>query len=194
MENTTDQKCRKGAPGRGPAWFCIRSKPKQEHIAAANLKQVQSVEVFSPRLRSRKVTRRGPAWVTESLFPNYLFARFTFQQMLDQVRYTQGVSSVVHFAGRYPEVPEVAIEELRRNFTANELELSPKFPQVGDAITITTPAMFGCQGVVLRALPARQRVQVLVDLLGRGTTVELGVDSVVVEKRPLPPGLTVGPV
>ena len=42
-----------------PAWFCVRSQPKREHIAAAHLRNLVEVEVFCPRLRIRKATRRG---------------------------------------------------------------------------------------------------------------------------------------
>src|SRR5687768_2875491 len=58
------------------AWFCLRSQPRHEHIAARQLAQMSDVEVFNPRIRFARPTRHGPAWVTESLFPNYLFARF----------------------------------------------------------------------------------------------------------------------
>src|SRR5579883_1576830 len=92
MENPTDQHYQL-LIGLRCAWYCIRSKPKHEHIAARNLRRLRQVEVFNPRFRLRKITRRGPAWVTESLFPNYLFVRFPFHQMLDEVRFTHGVSN-----------------------------------------------------------------------------------------------------
>src|ERR1039458_7771599 len=59
-----------------PAWFCIRSQPKHEHIAAAHLKREPGIEVYLPRVRFKRATRRGPVWFTEAFFPNYLFARF----------------------------------------------------------------------------------------------------------------------
>ncbi|MDB6121277.1 MAG: Transcriptional activator RfaH [Pedosphaera sp.] len=168
------------------AWYCIRSKPKHEHIAAANLSQLAVVEVFNPRLRSRKATRRGPVWMTESLFPNYVFARFAFNMLFDEVKHTRGVSGLVHFGDRYPSIPDDVIEELRRSFAGSQLELSPEVPRAGDLVTITSEAMFGLQGVVLRFLPAKQRVQVLLDILGRNSSVDFSLDSVVVEKQPLP--------
>jgi len=60
------------------AWFCVRSQPKHEHIAAARLRE-SGLEVFLPRIRFKKHSVRGPVWVTEALFPNYLFARFDFR-------------------------------------------------------------------------------------------------------------------
>ena len=61
------------------SWFCLRAQPKREHIAAACLRQISEVEVFSPRVRFRKHTNRGPVWFVESMFPGYLFARFDYR-------------------------------------------------------------------------------------------------------------------
>ena len=58
------------------AWYCVQTRPKSEHIARASLLQFGDVEVYCPRLRYHKTTRRGKVWFTEALFPCYLFARF----------------------------------------------------------------------------------------------------------------------
>src|SRR6185312_13830264 len=58
------------------AWFCLRTHPKHECVAAAQLRQEANIEVFLPRIRFKRATRCGPAWVTEALFQNYLFAKF----------------------------------------------------------------------------------------------------------------------
>src|SRR5262245_29489064 len=55
------------------AWYCARTKPKHEHIASANLQRHAGLEVFCPRLRVEKSTRRGIVRVSEPLFPNYIF-------------------------------------------------------------------------------------------------------------------------
>src|SRR4026208_2096062 len=78
-------------------WFCVRSRTRQEHIAAASLKRMEGMEVVNPRIRFRRPTSRGPVWVTESMFPGYVFARFSLRQSLDVVRYSFGVAGVVHF-------------------------------------------------------------------------------------------------
>ena len=173
------------------AWFCLRSQPKHEHIASANLKRLSGVEVFCPRLRSRKLTRRGPVWMTESLFPNYLFARFQFHMQLDLVKYTPGVSHVIHFADRYPTVSDAVIQELRQAFGNDEVQIAEECPSEGDNVIIADHAFFGMEAVVLRVMPARERVQVLIDMLGRTTTIELRLGLVVPASQPLPNGLRI---
>src|SRR5579859_3796038 len=93
------------------AWHCIRTHLKHEHIAAAHLKQIPDVEVFNPQLRLLRSTRLGRRWFVESLFPNYVFARFVLETVWEKIAYTPGINAVLRFGGRVPEVPEVVIEE-----------------------------------------------------------------------------------
>src|SRR2546423_14323598 len=83
-----------------PVWACIRTHPKHEHIAAAQLSHVPGVEVFNPQLRLERQTRRGRMRSTESLFVNYMFARFVIATTLERVRYTPSVKTVLHFGDR----------------------------------------------------------------------------------------------
>ena len=39
-------------------WYCVRTQTKREHIAAGHLRELEGVEVFCPRLKYRKATRR----------------------------------------------------------------------------------------------------------------------------------------
>ncbi|HXO97259.1 MAG TPA: transcription termination/antitermination NusG family protein, partial [Chthoniobacterales bacterium] len=65
----------KRVSGAESAWYCLRAQPKREHIAAAHLRILQGVTVFCPRIRFQRATQRGLVWVTEAMFPGYLFAR-----------------------------------------------------------------------------------------------------------------------
>src|SRR5258708_9094266 len=61
-----------------PIWFCLRTQPKHEHIAAAALRHRLEIRCFAPRVRFPKATRRGKVWFVEAMFPGYLFAQFVF--------------------------------------------------------------------------------------------------------------------
>ena len=107
------------------AWYCVRTQPKHEHIAAANLRKRLSLEVFLPRLSMERATRRGVKRVIEPLFPCYLFVHCALKTKSDDIRYTTGVSSLVHFGTQIPVVPTPVVEELRQCFWrlyANALE------------------------------------------------------------------------
>ena len=163
------------------AWFCLRSQPKHEHIAAAHLARFGDVDVFNPRIRFTRSTRKGPIWVTESLFPNYLYARFNWKSNLSKVRYSPGISSVVHFGTRWPTVPDEAIDQLRLTLGKDQIHEIPPVA-VGDTVDIAGGAFHGLQGVVTRLMPAKERVKVLLDFLGRQTMIEVPLSSLV--KKP----------
>src|SRR5258708_12573285 len=98
------------------AGYCGCAKPKHEHIAAANVQKNLGLEVFHPRLRIERVTRRGPMRLTEPLFPCYIFIRCVMDEKLDEIRYANGISSIVHFPDRIPPVPDLVIHEFPPRF------------------------------------------------------------------------------
>lgn len=163
------------------AWYCARTKPKHEHIAAANVRKHLGLEVFLPRLRTERATQRGVMRVVEPLFPCYLFIRCVLDERVSEIRYTTGVSSLVHFGDRIPPVPDGVIAELREVFEAEEPMTVDDRLVDGVEVVLTDGAFAGMRAFVLRALPARQRVQVLLDILGRATMVEVDRRAVVVE-------------
>ena len=162
-------------------WFCIRTQPKHEHIAAAHLKQDLDIEVYLPRIRFRRATRQGAAWFTEALFPNYLFACFELAGRLRQVHHARGVRGVVHFGPQWPAIPGAVIEELRSVVSAEKVHVIGEGPQPGETVRIAGGIFHGLEGLVTRVMPGRQRVAVLLEFLGRQTAVELGGEAVVRE-------------
>ena len=155
------------------AWYCVRTQPKHEHIASAGLSRQLGLEVFHPRLRMERATRRGVVRVIEPVFPCYVFARCSLEEHLNQIRYVNGVSNVVHFGFRIPVVPDSIIDELRQCFEAEEPLWVQDRLYPGAEVTVAEGALLGFRGIVVRLLPARQRVQVLLDFLGRTTVAEV---------------------
>jgi transcriptional antiterminator RfaH len=166
---------------KSPAWYCARTKPKHEHIAAANLRKNLNLEVFHPRLRIERATRRGVVRVSEPLFPCYIFFRCLIEEKLGEIQRTSGVSTVVHFAHRIPKIADAVIEELKECFEGEETMTVEDRLSPGDEVIVAEGAFSGMRAFVLRVMPARKRVQVLLDVLGRPTPAELDENSVVVE-------------
>lgn len=183
-EQRTDYR-RQTALAEGRAWYCVRTQPKHEHIVAAGLRQLEDVEVFNPRIRQRRLTRRGPVWFTEALFPNYVFARFELEASLSCIRYAMGVSDVVHFGGRWPTIADSEVAALQQCMAGQELKTFEGEFAPGDEVTLAEPAFYGVPAVVLASMPAKKRVRVLLDILGRNTIAEVSWDAVVPVWRPL---------
>jgi transcriptional antiterminator RfaH len=161
------------------AWFCLRSQPKHEHIAAGHLSKMEGVDVFNPRIRYPRSTRNGKVTVTEAMFPNYLFARFDWKTSLTRVHYAPGASGVVHFGSKWPTVPEQAIEELRSLIGDQGIHVVSNEVAAGDEVQIAGGVFHGLTAVVTQVMPGKQRVMVLMDFLGRQSTVEVGVQSII---------------
>ena len=154
-------------------WFCVRTHPKHEHIAAAQLRHETGIEVFLPRIRYKRSVRCRMVWVTEALFRDYLFARFDLATALRRVRHARSVREVVHFGNRYPTVPNLFINELRAAMGGREERSIEETLQSGDLVKLVGGPMQGLEAVVTRVMPARDRVAVLLEFLGRQTMVEL---------------------
>lgn len=153
-------------------WFCIKSQPKHEHIAAAHLGRMEGVEVFCPRLRFQRKTVRGVKWFHEAMFPGYLFARFEFGRKLRDVRYACGVSSVLQFGGRYSTLDEQIINNLRCRTDEGQIAVMNDAIKPGDSVEIVEGALQGLEAVVTEVLPGSDRVRILLNFLGREIEAE----------------------
>ena len=162
-------------------WFCIRSQPKHEHIAAAHLKKISGVETFLPRIRFKRATVRGAVWFTEALFPGYLFARFPWPTTLHAVQHARGVRGIVHFGDRWPTIAETTIADLRAALGAEELHVVDAALAPGDVVRVAEGSLRGLLAVVSQVRSGRERVTVLMDFLGRQSAVEFPAAALVRE-------------
>jgi transcriptional antiterminator RfaH len=172
-----------GAGSEPIVWTCIRTHPKHEHIAAAQLCHVPGVEVFNPQLRLERQTRRGRMRSTESLFVNYVFVRFVIATTLERVRFTPSVKSVVQFGERIATIPDAIIEELRQTLSANADTIFIDAPLEGDEAEISSGPFQGERGTIVRVLPARERVEILLDVMGRSLPTEFRLSSIIFKHR-----------
>ena len=166
-----------------PAWYCARTKPKHEHIAAANVRKNLKLPVFNPRLRVQRVTQRGVARLVEPLFPCYIFIHCVIEEKMNEVQHTNGVSSLVRFGQKIPKVEGAIIEELQRYFEVEETMTVEDNLAPADEVVVAHGAFAGMQAKVLRVLPATRRVQILLDVLGGPTSVEVDRAAIVLEKN-----------
>ena len=168
----------------GEHWFCIQTKPKSEHIAAAHLKLLEGVEVFCPRIKFRRTLRRGKVWFNEALFPCYIFARYDAQENFRGVNYATAVSKILHFGEQVVIVPDEVIEMLRAEVGEEELvEVDPRV-EVGDEVVVSEGPMLGLSGIVTQLRSGKERVQILIEFLGRDTLAEVKAEKMSTDASP----------
>ncbi len=156
-------------------WYCIRAKPRQELIASNTLATLDQVEVFLPQTRRRKKIQEK---TLKPLFPGYFFARFDPVEHLRNVHYARGVAYIVRQKGVPVHVSRQVMIELRLLSPDGILEIPDKPHKVGDHIKAISGLFKGDEGVVTQLVPARERVRVLFEILGRPTEVEIDESDV----------------
>lgn len=180
-----------------PCWFCLRTQPKREHVAAANLRKRVQIDVFAPRLRIWRSARTGiGSLITEALFPGYLFARFIHPDQSRHVMSTMGVTGIVAFAGRPPAVADHVIDFLRSQVEQMDGIAGMPLFEEGRWVKIVSGCFHDMEGRILHFDPKTERVRLLLMLLGRTVQVSLPVRGVTFVSEPhahYPPGLLVRP-
>ena len=156
-------------------WRCIHAKPKCEHIAAKHIGLIghEGIEVFCPRVRYCKNTKRGKVWFVEAMFPGYLFAKFDLPRSLRAVNGAHGVTRVVQFSGDFSVIPDGVIDGLRSHFDETELVTIHQTLIEGDEVNIAEGPLRGATAVVTQLLPGKDRVRVLLEFLGNRREIEV---------------------
>src|SRR5262245_8689872 len=161
-----------------PVWFCLKTQPKREHLAATALRRQFGVECFSPRLRFRKLTQRGPVWFVEAMFPGYLFAKFVFSTQHRAVESSHGIRGIVRFGERLAILPEEIVATLQSKAASDEIVTIDSSLKIGQPVHIVDGPFRGLEVVVTRLLPAKERIRVLLDFLGRSMEMEVHAGKV----------------
>ena len=175
-----------------PEWFCVRCQTKREHIAAGHLRELEGIEVFCPRLRYRKATRRGKIWWVEPMFPGYVLAKFNMAEMERAVTFSHGVRGLVRFGPEIPPVPESFVEALKHEINnrkgAEEPEVVTLTPtiELGDEVEVAHGPFQGMQGTVVSVPSASERVKILLEFLGKPHAVDMDLFSILLPRRPKP--------
>ena len=162
----------------GKSWYLVYAKPKQERVAKVNLER-QHYEVYLPL--ARQVRRSGGRRLSmvAPLFPRYLFVHLDRQ--IDNwapIRSTIGVVSLVRFGQTPAPVPGDLVDYLRAREDSDGLHVvSIDEYKRGARVRVTTGGLTGYEGIFVAAT-SRQRVVVLLDILGKRTRAVIEAGSI----------------
>jgi transcriptional antiterminator RfaH len=166
-----------------PNWYCLRTTPKREHIAAQHLRQTSHLDVFCPRLRIRKATTRGAKWFVEAMFPGYIFAKFPFAERHREVQYSPNVTAILAFGGIYARISPDVIDSLKSYTNGEELIEVKSNLEEGETVRIISGALSGLDAIITQVLPAKERIRILLNFLGQEIQAEVAVPDVIAESR-----------
>lgn len=163
----------------GSRWYVAQTRPHAEAKASLHLRR-QGFAIYLPRyLKQRRHARRVEK-IAAPLFPGYLFVSIDMaaQQWLS-IDSTIGVARLVRDGERPAPVPQVVIDALVTREDANgfvQLDRRPRFSP-GDKIRVVGGAFCDCYGLY-DGMSARERVAILLDLLGRQVRVVLDPQTI----------------
>jgi transcriptional antiterminator RfaH len=162
-------------------WFVVQTQVNAEAKAARNLLQ-QGFEIYLPRyLRGRSHARKIDK-VAVPLFPRYMFVRVDMAtQRWRSIQSTFGVASLVFNGSEPAPVPPQVVRSLRAREDDNgyvKLEKRPKFA-LGDKVRVIAGA-FAENLALFEGLADRDRIVILLDMLGRKVCVSIEADKVAV--------------
>ena len=152
-------------------WYVAHTHAHAEAKAALNLRR-QGYAVFFPRYRKRRRHARRIEIVSAPLFPRYVFVlvdRAT--QRWRAIGSTFGVAHLVCHGDEPAVVPDKVIAELQeREDTQGLVNLDSPMFTPGAKVQVRSGAFEG--------MTDRERVAVLLDLLGRKVRVIMGVEAI----------------
>ena len=165
------------------AWYCLHTQPKREHIAAANIRSRIGLEVFCPRVTYFKKTRRGRVRFTEALFPRYIFTHCAIDRDYRYLLSITGVDSFVCYGREVHALPDSFIEDLKKQVPEECRESPEPDLKVGAEVEVIEGPFKDLKAIISGQLPARKRVSLLLEFLGRQIAIDLPAQAIMVSNR-----------
>ena len=163
----------------GARWYVVHTRTHAESKAAQHL-QRQGFGIYLPRYRKRRRHGRRVDTIAAPLFPRYMFVTVDVAlQRWRAIQSTVGVARLVCNGIGPAAVPDTVIDGLKRGEDEDGfIRLNPR-PQFapGDKVRIVDGVFASSLGL-FEGMTDRERVTVLLDLLGRKVRVKLDTDFV----------------
>jgi transcriptional antiterminator RfaH len=161
------------------AWYVVQTQVNAEARAARNLVR-QGFEIYLPRYLKRRSHARKIEKIPAPLFQRYLFVRIDMAtQRWRSIQSTFGVSHLVCNGSDPAPVAQHVLNSLKAREDESgyvKLNARPKFA-LGEKVRVLAGAFADNLGLI-DGLTDRDRVAILLDLLGRKVRVSIEADMV----------------
>jgi transcriptional antiterminator RfaH len=143
-------------------WYVVHTHLKQEERANENLRS-WGIETLHVKLKTRRFNEftGAPIYITQPLFPRYLFAKFNAREQLSKIRFTRGVHNVVCFGDNPAPVDQNIVDIIRerideKGFVKTNDELKP-----GDKVVIGAGPLRNLIGIFEHQIKGSDRISIL---------------------------------
>jgi len=159
-------------------WYVVHTRPRAEAKAGLNLNR-QGFTCYLPRYLKRRRHARRVETVEAPLFPRYLFVALDLAtQPWWPIRSTFGVADLV-FNGEQPApIASGIIQAIKEREDESGFVILPRKPRfaTGEVVRIVDGVFSACLGL-FEGMADRERVAVLLDLLGRKVRVVMNEEA-----------------
>lgn len=162
----------------GAAWYVLQTKPKRENAVFCYL-QAHGVEVFYPVLDVQPVNPRASR--VRPYFPRYIFVHADLDVVgHSALQWLPNAIGLVEFGGDAAIVPDTVIHSLKKRVEDIQAAggLALEGLRHGETVRIMQGPLAGCDALFDVRLSGSQRVQVLLEMLGRLVRVQVDANTV----------------
>jgi transcription elongation factor/antiterminator RfaH len=151
-------------------WIVVRSKPRSEKIAYAQLKE-KEIEAYLPLLKERRKWSDRKKWVEFPLFSSYLFAKIEIKNSIFVLQ-TNGVSSLVKFGEEIAIVRDEVVNAIKLAIDGG-CQLTPaEYFIAGNAVEVIEGPMRGVKGIVAQ-LKGKDRLVIKIDAIQQALSIDI---------------------
>ena len=151
-------------------WIVVRSKPRSEKIAYAQLKE-KGIEAYLPLLKERRKWSDRKKWVEFPLFSSYLFARIEIKNSIFVLQ-TNGVSSLVKFGEVIAIVQDEVVHAIKLAIDGGYQLTPAEYFIAGNAVEVIEGPMRGVKGIVAQ-LKGKDRLVIKIDAIQQALSIDI---------------------
>jgi transcription antitermination factor NusG len=151
-------------------WIVVRSKPRSEKIAYAQLKE-KGIEAYLPLLKERRKWSDRKKWVEFPLFSSYLFAKIEIKNSIFILQ-TNGVSSLVKFGEEIAIAQDEVINAIRLAIDGGYQLRPAEYFIAGNAVEVIEGPMRGVKGIVVQ-LKGKDRLVIKIDAIQQALSIDI---------------------
>jgi Transcription antiterminator len=157
-----------------PQWYVIYTHPRQEDRTNGNL-TAWGIETFAPKIRDQRTNpfTGRKEYQVKHLFPRYIFARFDASELVQKIRFTRGVNSIVTCGENLAPVSDEIIEAIRLRIGSNGYVKIGEELRPGDKVLILNGSLRNFLGVFERPIDDSERIRILLTTINYQAHIEI---------------------
>lgn len=160
-----------------PCWYVVQTKPHQEGRVITHIGfRSQAIESFLPKIEVVRRHAGRRVKLLEPLFPNYLFVWMPLTASTwNVVRWTPGARRMLGDGQQPIAVPDGLVDAIRERVEPlGFVRVGLNLP-VGSRVRVKSGPFAGLEGIFERPTSRRDRVRVLLEILGSVRPLEIEV-------------------